>query len=100
MNQEDYIKQLEEAISKQANLIDSLKRANEGAVKEYNKLVEDYNEIASMLNACGVRRSVATDGKTDAWALTMQIGAIPDPQTPLKEKGIDTSVTKWTISPV
>jgi uncharacterized protein YlxW (UPF0749 family) len=89
----DYTKQLEETNAKQAAIIDTLRKVNEELVEKYNKLADRYNQVADMLNACGVRETQNNAGERTGWALTMQIGGIPDPTTPLKEKGIDTKVT-------
>ncbi len=92
MNNE-YTKQLEETNAKQAAIIGTLRKVNEELVEKYNKLAKEYNEVAGMLNACGVKETKSDTGERNGWALTMQVGGIPDPHTPLKDKGIDTRIT-------
>ena len=92
----DYNKQLEETIAKQASIIETLSKDNEALVSQYNELAKKYNTVADLLNACGVKETKMQSGE-QAWCLTMQVGAIPNPQEQLKETGIDTNVS---IKPV
>lgn len=95
--QSEYIKILEQQDAAKNVRIESLSKANDELVTKYNKLVKEYNEVADMLNACGVKQTTGNGGERNGWTITMQVGGIPDPQTPLKEKGIDTSIV---IAPV
>jgi len=95
--QSEYVKQLEETNAKQAAIIETLRKVNDELVETHDELVKEYNEVAGMMNACGVKQTTGEGGERTGWALTMQIGGIPDPHTPLKEKGIDTNIV---IAPV
>lgn len=84
----DYNKQLEETIAKQATIIDTLRKVNEELVGKYNNLATKYNTVASLLNACGVRETKMENGG-EAWCLTMQIGDLPNPKEKLQDSGVD-----------
>lgn len=95
--QSEYIKILEQQDVAKSARIEALSKANDELVTMYNKLVKEYNSVAEMLNACGVKETTGEGGERTGWALTMQIGGIPDPHSPLKDKGIDTNIV---IAPV
>lgn len=88
---QEYIEQLEETITKQSAIIETLRKTNHELVNMYNELASKYNTVAGMLNACGVRETKMDNGD-QAWCLTMQIGDVPNPKEALKETGIDTNV--------
>lgn len=87
----DYNKQLEETIRKQESLIATLRETNEGIVKKYNILVERFNQMVGLTNACGISSTeVDIDtGKETSWTLTMQVGDLPDPKKFKKDNNID-----------
>jgi hypothetical protein len=80
----DYIIKLEETIRNQESVIETLRKTNEELVNKYNALVERFNQVVDLTNACGIKETEA-----GGWTLTMQVGDLPDPKKFKKDNNID-----------